>query len=262
MNIEFCKPAVIAEDLSDAKAVLQTIAEMAVNRTSMPVSEKELFTRLQDRERIASTAIGHGIAIPHCLVDGMQSFTVGLLLTRPGVSFNAPGKDAVDLFFFIVSPPEARTRHLQILAAISRAVRDEAFRTMLREAESGEALSALLEERITFPQDTQNENPCRFRAYIQDPDLVESVIEDLSAFGAGSLLVYECENASSYLGQVPLFAGLWSSRDDTRIRVIEGVVQKEKANELVRRVADQTEHKPGILVTVEALLSAHGSLEL
>jgi hypothetical protein len=107
-----------------------------------------------------------------------------------------------------------------------------------------------------------NEKPCRFRILIQNPDLVQDVIENLSAFGAGSMVVYECENASSYLGSLPLFAGLWSSREDTSIRVIEGIVHQTRANELVRRVADQTDHKPGVLVTVQDLLAAHGSLEL
>ena len=262
MNIEIGRPALIADGCADSNALLERIAEAAGGMEIVTVDKQEILRRLKNREAIASTALGRGVAIPHCMVEGMQSIAVGLVVARPPVVFNAPGGEKVDLFFYIISPEDARTLHLQVLAAISRAVRQDTFREDLRRASSGEELSSLVEAAISLPAQEMNEKPCRFRILIQDPDLVQDVIEDLSAFGAGSMVVYEGENASSYLGNLPLFAGLWSSREDTGIRVIEGIVHQVRANELVRRVADQTDHRPGVLVTVQDLLVAHGSLEL
>ena len=269
MNIQFCKPVLIDGGLEgaqkntpDAASILRTIASVAVGTGAVPIDASSVLQRLQEREKIASTAIGKGVAIPHCMVAGITTPLVGLARAPRPLPFNDPGGEAVDLFFFILSPPDARTVHLQVLAAISRAVRREEFRRALREAPSAEALAALMQEEIVLPRQTGNEEPCRFRIHLQDAGLVEAVIEDLSAFGAGSIVVYECEGASSWLGNVPLFAGLWTSRDDTRIRVVEGIVQKARANELVRRVVDRTENRPGVSVTVEELLVAQGALEL
>ena len=262
MKIEFCKPALIADNLVDAEAVLRRIADAAAAADAVSAGNRDVLQRLLDRERITSTAIGHGVAIPHCMIDGLSSIVVGLLVARPPVAFNAPAGDKVDLFFFIVSPTEARTPHLQVLAAISRAVRQGTFRESLRRATTEDQLTALLESGIKLPEQPGTENPCRFRVLIQNLDLVQDVIEDLSAFGVGSMVVQEYENASSYLGALPLFAGLWSTREDTTIRVVEGIVHRARANELVRRVLDRTDHKRGVLVTVEDLLAAYGSLEL
>ncbi len=260
MNIQFCEPARILER-REAGDVLREIARTASAVDVVPLDEEDLLRRLREREDVASTAIGHGVAIPHCMVDSMDTIVVGLVAARPAVSFEEPDGEPVDLFFFIVSPSNARTVHLQVLAAISRAVRDESFRQGLRNAGTDRDLTELLKTRLSLPEHQHEQKPCRFRVLFQDPELLQDVIEDLSAFGAGSMVVFEGENVASYLGNLPIFAGLWSPREDTSIHVLEGIIHRDRANELARRVSDRAGHSSGILVTVEELLVAHGGLE-
>lgn len=83
----------------------------------------EVAARLLERERLGSTGIGAGIAIPHCKVDGLKEPILALGLARQGVDFEAGDGRAVQLFFLLVSPSAAAAQHLQLLAAISRWVR-------------------------------------------------------------------------------------------------------------------------------------------
>lgn len=79
-----------------------------------------LFDRLREREQLGSTAIGGGIAIPHCKVDRLKSGVVSLGRVLQGVDFGAADGQPVRLFFLVISPSQSPAEHLQILAAISR----------------------------------------------------------------------------------------------------------------------------------------------
>ncbi len=83
-----------------------------------------LFQRLWEREQLGSTAIGRGIAIPHCKLDGLERVVlVAVGLAPAGVDFGAADEQPVRLFFVVVSPSRSPAEHLQSLAAISRWVK-------------------------------------------------------------------------------------------------------------------------------------------
>jgi mannitol/fructose-specific phosphotransferase system IIA component (Ntr-type) len=85
----------------------------------------ELFARLWEREQLGSTAIGNGIAIPHCKLEGLDRVAVAVGLAPGGVDFGAADGQPVRLFFLVASPTRAPAEHLQSLAAISRWVKGE-----------------------------------------------------------------------------------------------------------------------------------------
>ena len=76
--------------------------------------------KLTAREDIGSTGFGNQIAIPHCALDGIDDFVVGLLQVPAGVDFDAMDGKKVKLLAFIISPESKRTQHIQYLAAVSR----------------------------------------------------------------------------------------------------------------------------------------------
>ena len=98
------------------------------------------------RERLGSTAMGSGVAIPHARIAGLPGI-VGLFarLEHP-VDFEAADGQGVDLIFTLLAPEEAGADHLRALAKVSRLMRDEANRTKLRASDNADELFALLTE--------------------------------------------------------------------------------------------------------------------
>jgi fructose-specific phosphotransferase system IIA component len=93
-----------------------------------------------ERERVMSTGIGNGVAIPHAYTDGVDHLVAGFYRTATGVDFEALDNDVVDLFFIILGPKESRRDHIKVLAKISRLLNHEDFREDLRNAPDAEAV--------------------------------------------------------------------------------------------------------------------------
>jgi len=87
-----------------------------------------------EREKVMSTGIGSGVAIPHAYTDGVDRLVTAFFRARSGVDFDALDNEDVDLFFLILGPKASRKDHIRILARISRLLNHGAFRAELREA--------------------------------------------------------------------------------------------------------------------------------
>ncbi|UCH82771.1 MAG: PTS sugar transporter subunit IIA [Candidatus Latescibacterota bacterium] len=96
-----------------------------------------------EREKVMSTGIGNGVAIPHAYTDGVDRLVAGFYRTRDGVDFAAlDGKD-VDLFVIILGPKASRRDHIKILARISRLLNNSEFRSELRGAKAADDVMAV-----------------------------------------------------------------------------------------------------------------------
>ncbi len=142
---DWTEPALIFPDLQalDGNQVLLQVAERlaAAGRVRRP---KVLYQRLREREELGSTALGHGVAVPHCRLQGLSRLTVAIGRCADGVDFEAEDGEPVRLFFVVVSPDKAAAEHLQCLAAISRWVRNGRVDELL-ESGTAEEIYALLE---------------------------------------------------------------------------------------------------------------------
>jgi len=110
--------------------------------------EKEIVEKLIQRENMGSTAIGRGVAVPHCKLKGLDQPLILLGISRPGVDFQAIDQKPVHLFFLVVSPPENPSVNLQILAAIAHLVREskELVKKILQANSNQEILRIIKEE--------------------------------------------------------------------------------------------------------------------
>lgn len=101
---------------------------------------------LMEREKLGSTGVGRGVAIPHGKIEGLAAMT-GLLakLDQP-IDFEAVDDQPVDLIFVLLAPADASAAHLKALAKVSRLLRDERVREALRGAATPEALFAIAVE--------------------------------------------------------------------------------------------------------------------
>lgn len=128
--------------VSSTDAVFRQLAEMASDAYGL---EPELVLNgLTQRESLGSTGFGHGVAIPHAKIDGLEQ-CVGLFtrLERP-LAFAAHDGQPVDLVFGLLSPLQGGADHLKALAEISRFLRDAETVTKLRGADNADALYVLL----------------------------------------------------------------------------------------------------------------------
>lgn len=131
---------------SGKKALLADLASRAA--TLFKLDDRRLFDRLVERERLGSTGIGGGIAIPHGRMNGLAT-PVGLFarLGQP-IDFESIDDRPVDLVFLLVAPEGAGADHLKALARVSRLLRDRSLVEKLRATDSADALYALLVETI------------------------------------------------------------------------------------------------------------------
>jgi PTS system nitrogen regulatory IIA component len=129
------------------KQLLQDLASRAAALTELP--ERRIFETLMERERLGSTGVGQGIAIPHGRRAGLKRI-VGLFarLETP-VAYDAVDNQPVDLVFLLLAPESAGADHLKALARVSRLLRNQAVCEKLRAATKAEALYAILTEPST-----------------------------------------------------------------------------------------------------------------
>ena len=132
-------PAVHAQS---KKQVLQEICETAAGLTALP--EREIFDTILQRERLGSTGVGHGVAIPHGKMKPLDHLAgVFARLPRP-VDFDSLDDQPVDLIFLLLAPESAGADHLKALARIARVLRDTATAERLRLASDASEIYAIL----------------------------------------------------------------------------------------------------------------------
>lgn len=130
--------------VTSKKQALQELAKRAADMTGEP--ERHIFEVLIERERLGTTGVGNGIAIPHGKLPGLDRL-YGLFarLERP-IDFDAIDEQPVDLICLLLAPETAGADHLKALARVSRLLRDAAVCEKLRGSDKAEAIYALLTE--------------------------------------------------------------------------------------------------------------------
>ena len=102
---------------------------------------------LLERERLGSTGIGDGIAIPHGKLQGLDEILLSFGRSSEGIAFDAMDGKPVHLFFLLMAPENSAGLHLKILAKISRMLKDPALRDNLLRAKSKERIWRIIEEQ-------------------------------------------------------------------------------------------------------------------
>ncbi len=135
----------ILDEPGDRNAVLETAAQLLAD--GRPALASALGATLHERERLASTAIGHGVAIPHGRTPLCETGRAAFLrLARP-VDFGAADGRPVDLVLAMAVPEHHVQQHLQLLAELAERFADPDFRECLRQAPDAGALGGRLLER-------------------------------------------------------------------------------------------------------------------
>jgi PTS system nitrogen regulatory IIA component len=128
--------------VNSKKQAIQELAEKAAELADLP--EREIFETLLQRERLGSTGVGNGIAIPHGKLPKIgRLFGLFARLERP-IDFDSLDSEPVDLVFLLLAPEAAGADHLKALARVARVLRDPQTAQKLRATRDPAALYALL----------------------------------------------------------------------------------------------------------------------
>ncbi|MCG8504550.1 MAG: PTS IIA-like nitrogen regulatory protein PtsN [Sphingomonadales bacterium] len=129
---------------SSKKHVLQELAQHAAEMTGL--DSREIFEALLEREKLGTTGVGQGVAIPHGKFAALDRiWAIFARLDHP-IDFEALDERPVDLIVLLLAPSDAGAEHLKALARVSRLLRDTKMCEKIRGSESGDALYALLTE--------------------------------------------------------------------------------------------------------------------
>jgi PTS system nitrogen regulatory IIA component len=138
----------IIEDLKSKtkREVLVELAEV-FKRGNIEADYDSMVEVLLEREKLGSTGIGDGIAIPHGKLAGLENLIISFGRSREGVGFDSLDGNPVYIFFLLMAPENSAGQHLKALAKISRMLKDKDFRKGLIEAESPEEMYNLIIEK-------------------------------------------------------------------------------------------------------------------
>lgn len=124
------------------KSLFQEVAHRLETMTGL--DSRELCAALIERERLGSTGMGRGVAIPHCRIEGVEKIFGCFVRTSQPIDFEAVDGEPADLFYILVAPESAGSDHLKALARVSRVLRDGEVCQKLRGAKDANALRAVL----------------------------------------------------------------------------------------------------------------------
>jgi PTS system nitrogen regulatory IIA component len=135
---------------SSKKQALLEVAQRAAQITGL--HERTIFDALLERERLGSTGLGGGFAIPHCKLDGLERIHGVFARLATPIDFEAIDARPVDLVFMLAAPKDAGADHLTALSRVSRVLRDRALVEKLRATDRADALYALLADPLKSPR--------------------------------------------------------------------------------------------------------------
>ena len=125
-------------DASSKEEVISVLAEQLAPQVRL--TTEEVSAALLERERLGSTSVGDGFAIPHCKLAGISTIRIALGRFSHGIDFGASDNRPVTFFFVVLSPPDQPAAHLQVLSQIARVLKRSELRDLLLAAKDEESV--------------------------------------------------------------------------------------------------------------------------
>jgi PTS system nitrogen regulatory IIA component len=148
--VEHLNPRAVSMDLKGKtkKETLQELTEVLINCGEVESEEKDnIVNVLLEREKIGSTGIGHGVAIPHGKYEALKGTTLAAGYSKKGVDFDSADGEPVHFFFLLLTSPKEGQVHLKILARLSRFLKDRVFVGKLSKAKDIEEFYEIIKNK-------------------------------------------------------------------------------------------------------------------
>ncbi|KPK33854.1 MAG: PTS sugar transporter subunit IIA [Betaproteobacteria bacterium SG8_40] len=131
-------------DVTSKKRVFEHAGLLFEN--TLGISRSTIFDALLARERLGSTGLGHGVAIPHGRIAGLKEAAGAFIRTQTPIPFEAPDGNPVNLIFVLLVPEKATDQHLQILSELAQMFSDRSIRASLNDATGVESAQRTITE--------------------------------------------------------------------------------------------------------------------
>lgn len=136
---------VCCDDIASKKRLLEHLSELLC-KSSPLLSQQAVFDALVNREKLGSTGLGRGVAIPHGRMAALEEPVCAFIKVDTPVDFDASDDQPVDLVFCLLVPEDSTEAHLQVLSTIAEIFSNPAMCSTLRNCDSGECILAQLHE--------------------------------------------------------------------------------------------------------------------
>lgn len=140
-------------DIKSKKRALELLAEMLATETSNEdTSALDIFALLIEREKLGSTSLGHGVALPHTRTELTEHAVGAFLKLDKGIDFDSPDEQKTDLIFALIVPVHYTDEHLKILAYLASLFNDNAFCEKIRSTNAPQEIHQTLINWQLSPQ--------------------------------------------------------------------------------------------------------------
>ncbi len=247
--------------------VLKEIARLAKSDPILKnVKEKTIYKALADRENVGSTGFGNGIAIPHCTIENISDFVIGVLVVPDGVDYDSiDGKEA-KILSYIIAPKEKKNEHIRILSNISKILQQSENIKKILESSSSEQIINIFSKVLGKEKDGQKEKKyTKFTIIIQNEDAFYDIMNIFTEIHDCFLSVIDAENASKYLYSMPLFSHFWNEEKKGFNRIVLAIVNNTFANDTLRKlnlIIDSLDKDTGVLILSQEISYISGSINL
>ncbi|MDR2811620.1 MAG: PTS sugar transporter subunit IIA [Endomicrobium sp.] len=149
--MDFLSQDAITVDLkaTDKKSAIVELTEVLKNTKKIKNSD-DIINIVLERERLGSTGIGQGVALPHGKIELLQEQIGVLGISRKGIDFNSLDGEPVHIIFLLVGPVEVAGQHLKALSRISRLFKDKFLRQAIKEAKSTQEVVKLIQQEDAY----------------------------------------------------------------------------------------------------------------
>jgi len=145
--MDFLKEGAIISNLkaSDKEGVIKELVGLLEKKGEIADQEK-VADLLMEREKLGSTGIGQGIAIPHTKTDQVKDIVIGFGLSQKGLNFESLDEEPVYIIFLVLAPIDATGIHLKTLAKIARILKSKVFRNSLKSCKESKEIFRVIKE--------------------------------------------------------------------------------------------------------------------
>ncbi len=239
-----------------------------VAKTNINVSQEKIYQSFLDREKMGSTGFENGIAIPHCKIEGLESFVAGIAVSKKGIKFDSIDGKKSTLFFTVVGPADQPGEHLKILAQISRIARNDYARRALINGRSPLDLKETL-VRYASGYDLKKKESGEKKLLIivlYEKNFFDDIINLFLENGIRGANVFDSGGIREQLMNIPLYSSFLDflgGQSDTS-KTILVTVPEDDVNRLVSGIEELTgdlDNHTGACIMVLDLHLIKGTLE-
>lgn len=266
LDISGCKRKISVADRNEA---LETMADLlAKNPSASSVSREALFTGMLEREKLGSTGVGNGVAIPHCRLEGMKGFALALGVCHRGTGWNSIDRRSVHIICAIAGPEEGTEEHLRLLAGAARVLSNGKARYELINSETEFAMRETFLYHLS-PVTSKRSLETRKKLLImvlQEEKTYNDVMELFLEMGLEGAVTVNSDMMGPMLSNVPIFAGFMDvlGRSRPEPRMIISLIPEDQVEVTITAVegitGDLDTHRGACIIVIDTA-TVRGSLE-